>query len=311
MKNIVFVLACIALCVLSCKKKAEPEPEPASTTTTTGNPVGTTTGATVNTGPLSLYLVDSVKLNAVTETGQETTLLSPGNYMDFSPAVNNTKLVYRSQQGIYMADPNGSNIQQVCTIPGTSNFMGIRAGVNNKIYYACYQNANNNLYSVNTDGTGQVLLFSDQMAFRGIAPDGSHVACLSIDTLVVLNTSGPLNRRKIPLGSLSGGYSYLSPPGFSYDSHKVTASYGVGDTLMLKVFDIATAALTTRSVTVIPNSAGNIESNTYMASDGDRIVITVRTASNALCYIYRMSTRTLITNFVLNNDAVVHGIYAF
>lgn len=209
-----------------------------------------------------------------------------------------------------MADPNGSNVQQVCTTPAyPAQFNGIKAGINNKIYYAYYENNIYKLYSVNTDGTGGGLMYSGNEPISEIAPDGVHGAYFYYDTMVVRNISGPLIRHKIPLGSFSN--SYWNQPSFSYDSHKVAASYVQSDTLMLKVFDITTATAITRSVTVIPNSGGNGESRAYMASDGDRIVITVRIPYTISCYIYRLSTSTLINSFALSNDMGIQGVYAF
>ncbi len=327
MKHIILTTAALALLIASCKKKSDPEPEdPAPTTTTTTG--GTTTGG-VNTGPLNIYVIDTAKVNTISETGtNETTIInktinSSSYIMDFCPAMDGNKLVYGISQSNFsgptpvytkelrIADKNGSNDALLYAIPGGTTYIGcIKAGANNKVYFTVQNFPNNTMYSINTDGTGQAQVFQWNGMIDNISANSTYLMCpqSTSNKVQIIDRTGDGG-----FGSLyhiedltASTITNVGHGCFSYDSQKAFIPYNESGTLKLRVIDMATKTSAVKTISPITVSFPQIYARA--GSDGDRIIVTV-SENSSVSYIYKLSAGT-VTNFT-NNDKNVALVYPF
>jgi hypothetical protein len=329
MKHIILTTAALALLLASCKKKSDPEPEdPAPTTTAATTTGGTTTGG-VNTGPLNIYVVDTAKVNTISETGTgESTIInktvnSSSYIMDFCPTMDGNKLVYGISQSNFsgptpvytkelrIADKNGSNDALLYTIPGGTTYIGcIKAGTNNKVYYTVQNFPNNTMYAINTDGTANTQVFQWNGMIDNISTNSTYLMCpLSTSNKVqIIDRTGDGG-----FGSLyhnedltASGITNIGHGCFSYDSQKAFIPYNESGTLKMRVIDMATKTSTTKTISNISVSFPQIF--VRPGSDGDRVIITV-SDNSSVSYIYKISAGT-VTSFT-NNDKNVALVYPF
>jgi len=332
MKKIILTSLTLIVLITSCKKKSTPDPEDSAAVTTTGTTTtGTTTVGTVNTGPLVIYVIDTAKVNTITETGtNETTIINKtintSSYiMNFSAAIDGTKLVYGISQSNFsgstpvytkelrISNNNGSNDGLLYSIPeGTAYIGSIRAGLNNKVYYTV-QGAANILYSINTDATGNTQLFSWPAVIDDISTNGIYL--ISKETNFGYNRVNIVDRTGdggaggihytenfLPLSASDVGHGC-----FSYDTQKAFIPYNDGGTLKLKVIDMTAKSSVSKTITTISGSFPTISAK--VAGDGDRVVVTVSTAASSVSYIYKVSANSF-TSFT-NNDSYVTNVYPF
>jgi len=323
MKNIILTTAALALLIASCKKKSDPEPEdPAPTTTTTTTTGGSTTGG-VNTGPLNIYVVDTAKINTISETGTgETTIInktvnSSSYIMDFSPSINGNQLVYGISQSNFSgstavytkelrkADKNGSNDVLLYTIPGGTTYIGaIKAGTNNKVYYTTQNFPNNTMYSINMDGTGNTQVFTWNNNIDAISADGNYIMAFTSTgnkvQIIDRTGDGGFGTQHYIEDLSATSISYVGRGCFSYDTKKAFIPYVESGSLKLKVIDMVAKSATTKTVTTITASFPFIKA--AVGSDGDRVVVTV-SDNTSISYIYKVSAGT-VTNFSNNDDNV-------
>lgn len=329
MKNIILTTAALALLIASCKKKSDPEPEdPAPTTTTTTTTGGTTTGG-VNTGPLNVYVVDTAKINTISETGTgETTVInktinSSSYIMDLCPSMDGNKLVYGISQSNFsgptpvytkelrMADKNGSNDVLLYSIPGGTTYINsIKAGMNNKIYYSVQGFPNNVVYSINTDGTGNAQIFTWNAMIDNISTNGIYIMCPQNGSnkiqIIDRTGDGGFGSQYYSEDFTASSITDVGHGCFSYDSQKAFIPYNEGGTLKLRVIDMATKTSSTKTISTISVSFPQIYAR--VGSDGDRVIVTV-SDNNSVSYIYKVSANT-VTNFT-NNDKYVALVYPF
>ncbi len=329
MKHIVLTTAALALLLASCKKKSDPEPEdPAPTTTSAATTGGATTGG-VNTGPLTIYVIDTAKVNTISETGTgETTIInktinSSSYIMDFCPTMDGNKLVYGISQSNFsgptpvytkelrIADKNGSNDVLLYSIPGGTTYISsIKAGTNNKIYYTVQSFPNNIMYSVNTDGTAHSQVFQWNGMVDNISTNSTYLMCPlnSSNKVQIIDRTGDGGA-----GSLyytedltASAITHVGHGCFSYDSQKAFIPYNESSTLKLRVIDMANKTSTVKTIGSISASFPQIFAR--VASDGDRIIVTV-SDNNSISYIYKISAGT-VTSFT-NNDKYVAVVSPF
>lgn len=329
MKHIILTTAALALLITSCKKKSDPEPEDPAVTTTTGTSTGGTTTGSVNTGPLNIYVIDTAKVNTISETGTgETTIInktvnSSSYIMDFCPTTDGNKLVYGISQSNFsgptpvytkelrIADKNGSNDVLLYSIPGGTTYIGsIKAGANNKVYYTVQNFPNNTMYSVNTDGTGQAQVFQWNGTIDNISTNSTYLLCpqSSSNKVMIVDRTGDNGFGSIyHIEDLSAStITHIGHGCFSYDSQKAFIPYNESGTLKLRVIDIANKTSVTKTIATISVSFPQIYARA--GSDGDRIIVTV-SDNSSVSYIYKISAGT-VTNFT-NNDKNVALVYPF
>lgn len=331
MKHTILTAIALTLLIASCKKKSDPEPEdPATTTTTTGATTtgGTTTGG-VNTGPLNIYVIDTAKVNTISETGTgETTIInktinSSSYIMDFCPTMDGNKLVYGISQSNFsgptpvfskelrIADKNGSNDVLLYSIPGGTTYISsIKAGTNHKIYYTVQTFPNNIMYSVNTDGTGHTQVFQWAGMVDNISTNSTYLMCpLSSSNKVQIidrNGDGGAGSLYYTEDLTAASITNVGHGCFSYDSQKAFIPYNEGGVLKLRVIDMASKTSSTKTISNISVSFPQIF--VRPGSDGDRLIITV-SDNSSISYIYKISAGT-VTNFT-NNDKYVAVVYPF
>lgn len=328
MKNTILATAALALLIASCKKKSDPEPEDPAATTTTTTTGGTTTGG-VNTGPLNVYVVDTAKINTISETGTgeatvvNKTINTSSYIMDFSPSMDGNKLVYGISQSNFsgptpvytkelrMADKNGNNDVLLYSIPGGTTYISsIKAGTNNKIYYTVQSFPSNKMYSINFDGTGNTQIFTWSGTINNISTNGTYIMSTenSGNKIQIIDRNGDggagsqYYREDLSASSITN----IGHGCFSYDSQKAFIPYNEGGTLKLRVIDMATKTSTIKTIANISVSFPQIYAR--VGSDGDRVIVTV-SDNSSISYIYKVSANT-ITNFT-NNDKNVALVYPF
>ena len=330
MKHIVFTTAALALLAASCKKKSDPAPEdPGPSTTASTTTGGSTTSGGVNTGPLNIYVIDTAKVNTISETGTgETTIInktvnSSSYIMDFCPAMDGNKLVYGISQSNFsgpapvytkelrIADKTGSNDALLYTVPGGTTYItSIRPGANNKIYYTLQNMPNTVLYSINSDGTGNAQLFSWPNTIWNISSDGIYIMApeSSGNKVQIIDRTGDggFGSQHYREDLSASTVSYIGRGCFSYDSKKAFIPYVESGSLKLKVIDMTARTSTTKTVAAISASFPFIKA--AAGSDGDRVVVTV-SESYSISYIYKVSAST-VTSFT-NNDKNVSLVIPF
>ncbi len=331
MKKIILTSATLLILITSCKKKSTSEPENPATVTTGTTTGGTTTGGTINTGPLAIYVVDTAKVNTITETGTNETIIinktinSSSYIMDLSPTIDGTKLVYGISQSNFsgsipvytkelrICNNNGNSDGLLYSIPGGTAYIGaIKAGLNNKVYYTV-QGSSNILYSINTDATANTQLFSWPAMIDDISTNSTYL--ISKETNFGYNRVNIVDRTG---DGGAGGIHYtenflplsagdVGQGCFSYDTQKAFIPYNDGGTLKLKIIDMAAKSSVSKTITTISSSFPFISAK--VASDGDRVVVTVSTSVSSVSYIYKVSANTF-TSFT-NNDHYVTDVYPF
>ncbi len=245
--------------------------------------------------------------------------------MDFSPAIDGTKLVYGISQSNFsgsaavytkelrISNSNGSNDGLLYSIPGGTAYIGsVKAGLNNKVYYTV-QGSTNTLYSINTDGTGNTQIFTWGSMIDDISTNGNYV--ISRETNFGYNRLNIIDRTGdggagtvyyaenfLPLSASDVGNGC-----FSFDTQKAFIPYNDGGTLKLKIIDMTAKSSVSKTITTISGSFSYM--NAKVASDGDRVVVTVSISASSISYIYKVSTNTF-TSFT-NNDRYVTDVYPF
>lgn len=333
MKTQFITLALVTLSLVSCQKKSnDPQPEEPQATTTGGTNTGTlTTGYTgsVNSSALNVYVIDTAKINTISETGTgETNILnhminSSSYIMSFSNSPDGNKFVYSISQSNFsgpspvyskelrMANSNGSGDQLVYAVPGGTNYIGAtRYGLNNKLYYIIQNFPGNDLYEVNANGTGNTKIFSWNNTVNDISVDGTYLLISnSNNTIQLVDRTGDGGAGSIYYtGSFSSAITNLGKGCLSLDNTKAFIPYEEAGSLKLRVIDLAGKTSVTKTIAAISGSWYVITAK--VASDGDRIIVTVTNGSNSTSYNYKISTSTL-TNSFTNNDQNVADVYPY
>lgn len=325
--NTTVIVLLITSIFFSCKKKDDTAPEDTTNSTTTG---GTTTGGTTgNTGPLNVYLIDTAKINTISEAGtNENTIINKNintsSYISgLSLSPNGNKIAYVNEQStnseVRVADKTGSNDIVLYNNTNSNIQIGaIRFVTNNKVCFMIMQSGASVSYSycsVNTDASG----FSSTVAYYNVIDISSD------EKYYISRIYSPTAPIQITDRSLDGGaggpyysdnfiYPVTSYPRgvFTNDNQKAVLAFIDGTTIKIREIDLLTKTATTK--TIVNNFTGNASSYVHvaMASDNNRGIITVSGYGNATStsYVFNLSTSTVISQFT-NNDYFVGQVYPY
>ena len=336
MKNKLVALGMLAIIATACKKKEDsPTPDDPQTTTTTGTTTtggGITSGYTgaINSGPLNVYVIDTAKINAISETGTaETTLLNKtvntSSYiMSFSNSTDGSKFVYSVSQSnfsgpspvytkeIRTANANGSGDQLVYAIPGGTTYIGAtRYGLSNKIYYTTDNFPSSDLYSINTDGTSNNKIFTWASGIKDVSVDGNYLLTSSStgNNIQLIDRLGDGGAGSVYYTEIfASSITTMGNGCLSLDTKKAFIPYNESGSLKLRVIDLAAKTSSTKTVAAISGPYFFISAK--VASDGDRVIITVTNGTNSTSYNYKVSTSFLSGSFI-NNDENISGVYPY
>lgn len=315
--------------IFSCKKKDETAPDNNNSNTATTTSGGTTGGTTGNSGALNVYLIDTAKINTITETGtNETTIINKNvntsSYISgLSLSPDGNKIAYVNEQSanseVRVADKTGSNDIILYNNTNSNIQIGaIRFVTNNKVCFMIMQSGASVSYSycsVNTDATG----FSATIAYYNVIDISSD------EKYYISRVYSPTAPIQITDRSLDGGaggpyysdnfvYPVTSYPRgvFTNDNKKAVLAFIDGSTIKIREIDMLSKTATTK--TIVNNFTGDASSYVYlaMASDNNRGVITVSGYGNtaSTSYIFNLSTNAVTSQFT-NNDYFVGQVYLY
>ncbi len=312
--------------IFSCKKKNDSVIEEAPTTTTTS---GTTTGGTTgNTGSLNIYLIDTAKINTITESGtNETTiinkLVNSNSYMPkLSLSADGNKFAYgylQTFKQVRVADKTGANdLLLYSTTANTTQIGAIKYGTNNKVYFTLANYGGSPTYSfcaVNSDATG----FTSTQTYYDvidISSDGNYFISR------MNSTTAPIQITDRNLDGGAGGTYYNDvftypvtsyPRGvFTNDNKKAVLAFIDGTAIKIREIDMQTKTATTKTIVSAFNGSPSSFVHVAMASDNNRGIITVSGYGNttSTSYIINLSTSSVTAQFT-NNDIFVGHVYPY
>ena len=319
----------------SCKKK---ETSPAVDDSPAPGTTGGTTGG-INTGALNLFVVDTAKINTISETGSnETTIINKTiNSSSFIPnlslAPDGARFVYAIYQQapfsgtvqgavsreIRIADKTGANDALLHGInTGTVDFGCVRFGNNNKIYFTkdtYYPNISHTFCSINADGSG----FQSATTYYNIddiSSDGAYYLTHATNTgtytsFTVIDKAGDngAGSQLMAVNVSTMTSANFAHGVFTNDTKKVVIPYQEGLSAKVLILDLVNKTSSIKTlVNNLPGSYATLIIN--LASDSNRGVLTVSgyqtTVSNS--YIFDLSAGTILKQFA-NNDKFVEKVH--
>lgn len=353
MKKQIITITAIALFVtsiiFSCKKKDTTTPDTTSTTTTGGTTGGTTgmpTGytGTINTGAINAYVVDTAKINTITQTGtNETTIINKTiNTSSFINKMNvsldGTKIVYgiyqqapftgtvqgAASRELRIANNNGSNDTYLYGVSNNSvDFNVIKYGLNNTIYFTqdtYYPNVSHTFCSIKSDGTG-FQSANTYFNIDDISVDGNFFLTHSTNSSTGIYTSFTVIDKNGDNGAGSQfmavnvstiNTTYFKDGTFTIDNKKVVIPYVDGSDLKVLILDLVNK--TSTSKTFLNNvSFGYLNITLNMASDSNRGILTIGGASSSSqsqSYVIDLNAGTVLNQYN-DNDSEVYMVYPY
>lgn len=290
-----------------------------------------------NTGALKLFLIDTAKVNTITETGtSETTVINrmvnQNSYLGaLSISPDGKKLVYSEYQAsfvdgtpsyirrIRVANADGSSDEVLSETSDPQMYYGVvKYGAGQRIYYMSYNAATNarQLHTVNQDGTNAT---SVQMGYRAddISGDGQFLITETEPTATgfrarIIDLAGDNGA-----GSLVGNIDFQSNEKIgngviTADGKNVVHAYISDGTLRLRV-----TALPSAKVKDVQLATGfgsqTLGLTVSMGSDSIRGVVTVSDFNSeepSKTYVFKMITAAVTSSFS-NNDDNIFDVYAW
>lgn len=338
MKKITFYFALLILVLLSFM----------SCSTTPDEPLPSTSDVNVNTGPLKLFVLDTARVKTISMTGtNETTILNrfvnTSSYIyQLSLNANGSKFVYSDVQGssqngmftatktVRIANANGSGDMVVYTVPtstaSTQHELSLIKYGSNKIFFVTttrtfvggVMSIISKFNSINPDGTGLVTVnFVGSQIYSGdITSDGKFYGSSNSSgtggSFTIMDRTGDNGGGSVYYTDTFSSSLNVSNLVFSYDNKFAYYSYLEGQTLKVKIINMATKTAEIKTVaTGVTTSGFSSGLDISVASDNNRGIIVVNQYDNnpTKSYVFNLTSGSSAT--FNNNDRTISTIMAF
>lgn len=353
-KQIIYQTAIVLLItgvIFSCKKKDEATPEDTTTTTTGGTTTGGVTNTIsagysgqINTGAINAYVIDTAKINTITQTGtNETTIINKtintSSYINkMNVSLDGTKLVYgiyqqapftgtvqgAASRELRIANTNGSSDTYLYGVTSnTVDFGVIKYGLNNTIYFTLdtyYPNVTHSLCSIKSDGTG-FQSANTYYTIDDISVDGNFFLTHSTNastgnftsfTVIDKNGDNGAGSQYMAVNVSTINTNYFKDGTFTIDNKKIVIPYVDGTDLKVLILDLLTK--TSSSKTLVNNvSAGYANITLNMASDSNRGILTISSTAAATpskSYVIDLNIGSILNQYN-NNDSEIYMVYPY
>lgn len=288
-------------------------------------------GGNPQTGELTLFAIDTAKVNVMTRTGtNETTIINKkvnlNSYLnDLSISPDGTKIAYTNYQASGMPSNSYMRELRVANIDGTNdrvlyaddnpsvNIGNIRFCSDNKIFFVistAFPAASNTLKLVNADGTGLETI-QGGYNLSDISDDRRFylVPSQTVNAVTIIDKNGDGGA-----GSLYHNVTFtqdqeLRSGVFTNDGSVAVIPFKEGNQVKARVVNVA--AKTHEDITLITGlGSGWISFQLEMAADNKHgiVSITGNDYTKSKSYVFNIETKQVDTPFE-NNDDNVYSVY--